>query len=449
MKKLWIVLISFCIIIILLLCYRWLRSDRKFISLQSTENILVNNITTGTDDIITGELLITTGIIVSSWVEEILPQDIKYFKDFPGLVKRKISYVNTNPQRPIYNNVSDIFLSFTGIWATEMSAGVMNEWNIEFIVNEIYALDTQEIIVHGVVTNDTEIVEMIRNKDQKIHTIDWFTPGKKDFSFIISTKNNNLSPWINSYLVRAYAKNKVYYSLIKVTFFVSQQSYFGEKIISTPPRKDYGRTLPSITKSLACQTGNWLHEYNLETKRPWKNTLVWWFYKNKNILYYAVMASTSAHPMCEDSDFELALFTYDCSTQKSQELATYGRVMDERDGICYLDIIGGTGNMVAFSTLYYEGNPVTWILNTVTKQKENIIPFGYVNSAQIKENVQSIQDKYSLTSDGMEFVTFADNFSFNDCDDNLICDLVYNRYINETHELIFDTKIDLINKIIK
>jgi hypothetical protein len=124
---------------------------------------------------------------------EILPQNIDYFKDFPGLVKRTITYTNPNPLKPMGNNISDLFLTFTGNGVTEIGGSVAQEGDIQFIVNEINSLDTKEIIVHGVVTNDAEVIEMIWNGDMQIRTID-FVPGGQDFSFVISPENKNVQP---------------------------------------------------------------------------------------------------------------------------------------------------------------------------------------------------------------------------------------------------------------
>jgi hypothetical protein len=73
---------------------------------------------------------------------------------------------------------------------------------------------------------------------------------------------------MNTYLVRAYAKHNVYYSLIKLNFFTTKQSFFGEIINNTPPSKNYWERLPHMTKTEACQEKNGTHEYDLETKRP-------------------------------------------------------------------------------------------------------------------------------------------------------------------------------------
>ena len=61
---------------------------------------------------------------------------------------------------------------------------------------------------------------------------------------------------MNTYLVRAYAKDKVYYSLIKLTSFDSKQSFFGEKVITAPPPENYQEPFPKMTKDLACKEKN-------------------------------------------------------------------------------------------------------------------------------------------------------------------------------------------------
>ena len=162
-------------------------------------------------------------------------------------------------------------------------------------------------------------------------------------------------------------------------------------------------------------------------------------------------AYSSENPNCEDPDFETSLFTYDCETKKSNELLTYGGLATEWKWgwVCHLNVIAGTGNIIAMKLLYNEAaSPVT-LFDATTKKTQEIKPFDYANWAQFKKNVLNIQEKYSLTSEWMEYVTFADVFSLKNCTGNLICDLVYNRYIDNEHSLTFSSKIDLINKTIQ
>jgi len=49
---------------------------------------------------------------------------------------------------------------------------------------------------------------------------------------------------------------------------------FGEKIVTTTPPKNYWERLPKMTKVAACQEKDGTHEYDLEAKRPGKNTMV-------------------------------------------------------------------------------------------------------------------------------------------------------------------------------
>lgn len=433
------ILIVIWTLLLIIFGYIWFGTHRTF----KTQPVIIPQ-TTGITDI-------TTGMDILSWIET-LPQHITFFKNFPGLTKRIISYINTNAQKPIANNVSDIFLTFTWDHITPIWWSVLQEDETSFIVDEINALDSKAIIVNGVVKNDAEIIELIRDWDKQIHTIPWFIPGTKDFSFVISPKDKNVAPWMNTYLVRAYAKNHVYYSLIKLTFFTVQQSLFDEHIRINPPSKDYWERLPKMTKDAACQEQDGTHAYDLEAKRPGKNPISRWFYKNHNILYFAVGASSNSDiPNCEDPDFEISLFTYDCTTKKSNEWLTYGWLGTEWPwgGVCHIDVIAGTSNGILMKLLYYESSSPATLFDVTTKNMQEITPFDYANADQLKKDILALQDKYSLISDWMEYLTFADMFSFENCDSNLVCDLVYERYIDDTHSIVYTATIDVINKTIQ
>lgn len=425
-------------ILILVLGYLWIRN----ISFLNSQPILsttwaVNRLTWNNTDFWSWENIVPLSM-------KTLPQTIKAFNDFPGLVNREITYTQPNTIKPMDNNSSDLFLVFTGKDILEVGSSVMQEWKTEYILDEIYSLDTKEIIIKWAVTNDVEIVEWIRDGDKKIHTINNFKPGTKDFSFIISPNDNNIRPWINKYLVRAYTKSKVYYSLVEITYFDSQDLTLGEKIVKTKENNhQQWKRYPKITKTKACEQNDGENKYDLEVKRPWKNTTVQWFYKSNNIIYYVVYASTSDEQSIEDSDLEVSIFRHDCWNKQTDELVN-------GDGLSNINIIGATWDSILYRDSPYEWPYAYYIFNTSTQQKvlfDNI--YSYANWEKLKEHVIAIQNKYSLTYDGIEYITFSDSFSFENCNLNLICDVRYNRYINKTHLLTYNAKIDIINKIIQ
>jgi hypothetical protein len=74
---------------------------------------------------------------------------------------------------------------------------------------------------------------------------------------------------MNNYLVRAYAKNKVYYSLVKITYFNSQEFILGEKTSTLSNNNNqYNQRYPKITKADACTQNDGKNKYDLEVKRP-------------------------------------------------------------------------------------------------------------------------------------------------------------------------------------
>jgi hypothetical protein len=141
---------------------------------------------------------------------------------------------------------------------------------------------------------------------------------------------------------------------------------------------------------------------------------------------------------------------YDCWTKKSDELIVYGKNNNIPNGICMVDVVGATWDTILYNILPYEWSNIYFLFTLSTKQKTLLDDiYNYTNWDELKTHVLAIQNKYSLTSDGMEYTTFSDSFSFENCNPNLICDIKYNRYIDNTHLLTYDAKIDLINKIIQ
>lgn len=134
----------------------------------------------------------------------------KLYDTFPKPQSIEISYINETSLMPRERNNSKIYFDFG--W---------NSWKFSL------GKDTYKL-VWGII-NDVEKVEVIWDWDMDPYFLKSFTPGEREFTYNISEKFSNLNTWKNVYLIRGYAKWKVYERMFVVNYYNENARFIMEK----------------------------------------------------------------------------------------------------------------------------------------------------------------------------------------------------------------------------
>lgn len=368
--------------------------------------------------------------------------DVWLLARFPSPSNVIVSYVVSWATKPVPDNISDIYIQPQIDWAEPMGGQLISDGRSDFVYS-IYGTTESSLKIEGMVRNDIATVEVIRDGDGKIDTINKFTPWDKSFSYTIGVKNGNMKLGGNAYLIRGYAKDVVYSALVTIVYLEPwSKPLLGGEIIE---KMEWSAGDPRISKFSACyedkQEGEEEsiqqcmssvikeatmnqskacsladgHYFNyLDAQRPNKVALISQFYKKGDKLYYPLQLGTSS-PTCDDSWYEIYVYSLDCGSNERVKLIA-NDLSEEKFAKCDMSIVYANDQHILLRKMPYEWYGETYegyeILNLSSRQSEKLRLFdgiallgtgsetmtrsGFANNQLVIQMVEKIVNAYGL-----------------------------------------------------
>ncbi len=414
--------------------------------------------------------------------------DVGLLARFPGPSKVIVSYEAAWATKPVQDNISDIYIEPEIQWAEAMGWQLIFDWRHEFVYSVFWTTEPT-LTIQGKVRSDIANIEVVRDWDGRVDTIDKFTPWDKDFSYNIGIKNWNMKLGGNAYLIRGYAKNAIYSALVTVVYLEPwTKSLVGGEVIekwqweTIDPRlkkfsdcyvdKNEGdedliqqcmATIikdATISQSKACSLEDGRHFNYLDAQRPNKVALISQLYKKGSKLYYPLQLGTSS-PTCEDAWYEIHVYSLDCDADERVKIVA-NDPNEEKFAKCEMAIVYADDQSILVKKMPYERYGGTYegyeLVDQSSKQSEKIRVFdgieligtgwetkatsGFTNNQVVIHMVEKIINTYSL----VDVVSPGFTYEIINVDDALKATVRITIYALPDVALYYDVPVDLAKK---
>lgn len=415
--------------------------------------------------------------------------DIWLLARFPGPSNVIVSYVVSWATKPVPDNISDIYIQPQIDWAESLGGQLISDGRRDFVYS-IYGTTESSLKIEGMVRSDIATIEVIRDGDGKIDTINKFTPWDKSFSYTISAKNGNMKLGGNAYLIRGYAKDMVYNALVTVVYLEPESKpVVGGEMIE---KMEGGAVDPRISKFSACYQDKQVgeeeaiqqcmssvireatvnqskacsladgHYFNyLDAQRPNKVALISQFYKKGDKLYYPLQLGTSS-PTCDDSWYEIYVYSLECGSDERVKLIANDS-NEEKFAKCDMSIVYANEQNMLLRKMPYEWYGETYegyeILNLSSKQSEKLRLFdvvslsgtgseavtesGFVNNQLVIHMVEKIVNAYGL----VDVVSPGFTYEIINVTDDMKATVRITIFALPNVALYYDAPVDLVKKV--